>query len=132
MGTAWIEGEWLVLPICATLEEIQPGAACPCYGEGTEPGVGIDFGAQVLTQPFCAVDLPDRLELGGDRPGGGGYWQASITRVPDGGSLCVFIDVSIDVWVMHQLLTPAEYQTCLQTALDSEMFALNDCPPDGP
>ena len=120
-----------VHPICATLAEIQPGAGCLCFNDSSVPGRGIDYMPELLTPSNCWGNAISSLTLNGGRSSGA-FWKASVSSSLHYGPFCEFQDTSIGVNKFIFPLTTAQWQNCLQVMLDSEMFALNDCPPDAP
>lgn len=126
----WTPGleSFAIQTYCARLDEIRPGAACPCFDSSMVPGQGIDYAPEVLTDAQCySIADPEFLSLSGERADGSS-WAASIGGTILGGPSCSFYDLSIDHSTRDTELTPAQNDTCRQVMLESEMFELNDCP----
>ena len=120
----------VILAICATSAEIQDGARCPCYTGSTGAGQGIDYMAEVLTDVSCYANSPDSAWMSGTRSAGT-QWSVEVGE-SFFGPHCMIRDDLIDLWRLEGPLTTAQYETCIRLALDSQMFELNDCPPDSP
>jgi hypothetical protein len=124
--------------LCAPGGE-PPAPACPCFDDGDEQGVGIDFMAQVLPDAACLDFLPDAVQLGGSRdgsgPGDGSGAQDFITNaafeVITGTDQCFLLDNAFGV---SNILAVAleEVQPCIDILLASEFLSLNSCPPPAP
>jgi hypothetical protein len=132
----FVAGFWLagfevtvVNPICATLAEIQSGAPCPCFDGSSLPGRGIDYMPELLVDTICLGTGEDFLSLRGFRGEPPFIWSAGASIDTYYGPHCSIYDFTIDFNEYILPLTSAQLHTCLQIMLDSEMFALNDCPP---
>jgi hypothetical protein len=123
-GIAWYGNpiNMQVQPICATWDEIQPGARCPCFN-------GLDHRLEVLNEATCEAELPDLLSLIGRRPSTNLPWFVRAHRDENARAFCLIQDPTLHFQAYQSLLTEAQFETCMQVMLDSEMFALNDCPP---
>jgi uncharacterized repeat protein (TIGR01451 family) len=106
---------------------------CPCFTPNGDPG-SIDYLAQVLPDAVCTDDLPDGLELAGTRDGSGQqdkvwFSYAYFQNPPVPANECGLNDAENSINNEQTGIIDREVTACIRTALESEMFYMNFCPP---
>ena len=113
-----------------------PWTPCPCFDASDIPGQGIDFEARGLNNATCYdVYWPAGIELFGERTVDINIdWVANAFLAIEGlleKSQCFLFDYENGIDNFAQDISDVEVASCIAIMLNSQMFQLNNCSPDG-
>jgi hypothetical protein len=117
---------------------------CPCFDDSQIMGVGIDWDVQVLVDGMdpdfvfgCLDLLPDAIQVRGTRTlvdDGAGFVNNVVFAPTLPQNQCFHIDEVYGLDLGQAGITNGETQACMDIALNSDLYSVNNCPAagDGP